>query len=478
MRDHRDAREAGPSPDTAAGRGQPVRPVRRGLVFSIVALALVMMSVDSTIVATALHSLQHGLDTSINWVGWTITAYAFGVVLMLPLSGDLSERYGARKVFLVSVVVFTLASLFCGLADNIFVLIAFRVIQAAGGAGFTPSATAIIVDHFGDERDRAVGFFGSIFSIGGMIGPIFGGLFVTYWSWRGIFFVNVPIGLAVILLALRYIPRDRRVAAGSQAETDTPGMALLGVGLLAGMLAASYLGERHADAGSPVFVVSLIVAIVAIWLFFRHIHRSTHPFIAPRLIHGTGFGAVNLVNGLYGGVTGGAVALVPLYATYRYGLNALDSGTLLIAEGVAAITLSVMAALLLRRTGFRAPLYIGNVVIIAGLVLIAFHPAGGISSYLWLAVSAFLLGAGAGIINPAGRNAGLQLEPAHASTIAALRSMSMQIGTMAIVTIATAILATSKDPGVVQAWIYLAAALVFVLCLPLITLVPEHHGSW
>ncbi|MGH6674938.1 MAG: MFS transporter, partial [Xanthobacteraceae bacterium] len=125
-------------------------PIRRALVFTIVALALFMMSVDTTIVATALHSLQRGLQTSINWAGWTITAYSFGFVLMLPLSGKLSERHGRRRVFVGSVVAFTVASLCCGFANNIYLLVALRAIQAAGGAGFTPAATGIIVDHFGD----------------------------------------------------------------------------------------------------------------------------------------------------------------------------------------------------------------------------------------------------------------------------------------------------------------------------------------
>jgi len=133
-------------------------PVRRVLVFTIVALALLMMSIDATIVATALHSLQHRLQTSINWARWTITAYSFGFVLMLPVSGKLSEQYGCRRVFLGSVAAFTIASLCCGLVDNIYLLITLRAVQAAGGAGFTPSATGIIVDHFGDARDRAVSF--------------------------------------------------------------------------------------------------------------------------------------------------------------------------------------------------------------------------------------------------------------------------------------------------------------------------------
>jgi MFS family permease len=464
--------------DGFSGPAAERRRVRRALVFTIVALALIMTSVDSTIVATALHSLQHGLQTSINWAGWTITAYSFGFVLMLPVSGKLSDQYGRRRVFLGSVIAFTAASLCCGLADNIYVLIALRGVQAAGGAGFTPSATGIVVNCFGNARDRAVSLFGSIFPIGAMIGPIFGGLFVSYWTWRGVFFVNVPIGVAVIVLTLRYIPRDQPGVKGTDPGIDATGMALLGSGLFAGMLAASYLGERNAHAWSPVFVVPLAIAIVALWTFFRHINNSVHPFIAPHLIHGPGFGPVNLVNGLYGGGTFGLMALVPLYATNRYGINALGSGTLLIAQGVAAITLSVVAALVLRRTGHRPPLYIGGTAIATGMLLLALSPVAGIPPYAWLAASSFLVGAGSGAINPASRNAGLQLAPEHSSTLAALRTMCLQIGSITTIAVATAVLSSSYDPGGIQALVYGMTALLLVAALPVIAHVPEHHGSW
>lgn len=456
----------------------PVQPVRRLLIFTIVALALMMMSIDATIVATALHTLQHELNTSVNWAGWTITAYSFGFVLMLPVSGKLSEQYGRRKVFIGSVLAFTAASLLCGLTDNIYVLIALRALQAAGGAGFTPSATGIIVDHFGDERDRAISFFGSIFPVGAMIGPIFGGLFVTYWTWRGIFLINVPIGLAVVVMALRYIPRDRAEASRAHTKKDITGMALLGCGLLAGMFAISYLGESDTRARSAAFVLPLTVAFVALWAFFRHIRRAPHPFIAARLICGPGFGPVNLITVLCGGIPSGAVVLIPLYATNRYGMDALHSGTLLVAQGAATILLSVTAALLIRRTGYRLPLRIGTVIAVLGVLLLALSPAFGLSAYTWLASSAFLVGVGSGTLNPANRNAGLQLAPEHASTLAALRSMCLNIGSITTVAVATAVIARSDDPGGVHAWAYVAAALLLALALPVIARVPEHHGSW
>ena len=454
------------------------RPIHRGVVFTIVALALLMMSIDSTIVATALHALRLGLHTSIDWAGWTITAYALGFVVVLPISGKLSEQYGRRRVFVGSTVIFTIASLCCGLADNIYVLVALRGLQAAGGAGFTPSATEIIVDYFGNVRDRAVSLFGSIFSIGAMIGPIFGGVFVTYWTWRGVFLVNVPIGIAVIALALYYIPRDRSRKGRAHPKMDVTGMVLLGGGLLSGMLAVTYLAGTNARAWSFEFAIPLALAMLALWMFFRHISQSATPFIALRLITGRGFGAVNLVNALYGGVTSGVVALIPLYAMNRYDIGALSSGTLLIAQGAAAIIMSIAAVFALRRTGYRGPLYVGAVIIVIGMLLLAPSPVAGIPPFVWLAGSAFLIGLGRGINNPASRNAGLQLAPEHASTIAALRTMCMSIGTIVTISIDTAILANSHDPGRTQGWLFAATAALYVVALPLITRVPEPRGSW
>lgn len=453
-------------------------PVHRGLVFTIVALALLMMSIDTTIVATALHSLRSGLHTSIGWAGWTITAYSLGFVVTLPVSGKLSELYGSRKVFLGSIIAFTVASLCCGMVDNIYLLIALRGLQAAGGAGFTPSATKIIVDNFGSARDRAVGLFGSIFSIGAMIGPVFGGLFVTYGSWRGIFLVNVPIGLTVAVLAFRYVPADRPRPAAARHRLDAKGIALLGSGLLLGMLAISYLGEAATRRWWPLAAIVLVVAVLALWIFFRHINRSANPFIEPRLITGPGFGAVNLLNAVYGGVSSAVIALVPLYAINRYGISALDSSALLVAQGIAAIVLSTIATFSLRRTGYRAPLYGGGAVMAAGTLLLALSPVAGVTAFVWLTAATFLIGVGRGMNNPASRNAGLQLAPKNASTLAALRTMSMQIGTIATVTIDTAILAGSHDAGATQAVLFALEAVLVLASLPMVARVPEHSGSW
>jgi EmrB/QacA subfamily drug resistance transporter len=449
----------------------------RFAIFSVVAMALLMSSLDGTIVATALHAIQHGLNASINWTGWVITAYSVGLVLALSLAGKLSDRFGRRRFFIGSVVVFASASLCCGLAGSIYLLIALRAVQAAGGAGFTPSATAIITGSFGEARDKAVGLFGSIFPIGSMIGPIFGGLFVSYWTWRGIFFVNVPIGILLIILCLRFVPRDPARDAGASRPVDLTGMVLLGVGVLALMLGISYLGEAGASASSPLFIAPVIAGLLGLGLFGRHIRRAPDPFIAPGLIAGRGFGAVNVINIVYGGAVAGMLALVPLYAVNRYHISALGSGTLLTAEGIAVIALSGLAAMALRRTGYRWPLYTGSACIAIGIAGLAIHPVG-LSPYAWLAVSACVTGIGTGFSSPASRNAGLQLAPDQSAGLAAMRSTGRQVGQIAAVSITTTIIAQSASPGELQAKVYVAFAVLLVACLPVITRVREHRGSW
>lgn len=453
-------------------------PVKRLPLFGIITLALMMMAVDGTIVATALHAITDGLDTTVNWAGWTITAYAFGFVLMLPVSGRLSVYFGNRRVFIGSVLVFTLASLLCGLTNNIYALIALRVLQAAGGAGFTPSATGIIVDHFGDARDRAVGLFGSIFPLGAMIGPVFGGLFVTYWHWRGIFLVNVPIGLVVLLLAWRMVPHDRPRQTRVHAPFDLPGLAWMATALIAGMLGATLLGNGNTAFWSAAFLLPMTLALLASVLFFRHTCRTSDPLIPPALLFGKGFGVVNAINLLYGGTTIGMLVLIPLYAGNRYGFDAFDAGVLLFAQAAAAIFFSSTAAFILRHTGYRLPIYLGGFVMATGLLLLALPPSLGMSPFGWLASSSALVGMGGGIINPASRNAGLQLQPELAPAIAAVRSLCMQIGKIITISIATALVASASDPAITQAWVYGIAALLYLSGLILVRRVPEHKGAW
>jgi len=447
------------------------------MMFAVVSVALLMSTLDGTIVATALHALQRGLHASIAWAGWTITAYSLGMVLALSLAGKLTDRYGPRRVFLASVTLFSVASLACGLVNNIYVLVVLRFVQAVGGAGFTPSATRIVVTHFGAARDKAVGLFGSLFTGGALIGPVLGGLIVSAWSWRGVFLVNVPIGAALIPLCLRFVPSDGPRTKERLGRLDLPGVVLLGVGLLTGMIGLTYLGDTPPGWVWPT-AGGLTAAVLAFVAFGRHVRRRPDPLIAPRLIHGRGFAAVNVVNVLYGGAGTGLVALIPLYATNRYQIGALGSGALLAAEGIGAVALSIVGAFALRRTGYRMPLYSAAILVAVGMFALAVTPLV-LPVPVWLATAACLIGIGLGWSSPASRNAGLQLVPEQAAPLAALRSTGIQIGSIAAVSVATALIAQSSDPGAAQAWVYAVyAGLILIVGTIVTARIPEHRGAW
>lgn len=447
------------------------------IAFPIVALALLMITVDSTIVATALHALQHDLQTSVSWAGWTMTAYSFGFVLMLPLSAKLSVRYGHRTIFLTSVATFTIASLLCGLSRDIYTLIGFRALQAIGGSGITPSATGIIVNHFGRSRDRFLGLFGSIFSIGSMIGPIFGGIFVTYWTWHWIFFINIPFGLAVLLLAVRVIPKTE-ILEKSKEKFDFKGLAFLAVGILSAMYAATYLGEHPQNIFSYPGIGLIAFSVIAFIVFFRHLNHTASPFINPRFIFGKGFGSVNLLNLLHSGMVIGTASLIPLYAISRYGISELHAGMLLVIDGVASVAFSIVFSIYIRKTGYRKPLYIGAVILATGVALLAVHPLFGSTPFLWLATGALLIGVGFGVMSPAARNAGIQLAPEQSANLAAIRSLGLQMGQIISIAAATSIIAASLNPAQAHAMVYFGLSLLLLAAIPIISGVPENKGSW
>lgn len=457
--------------DSAAGGGP--EDSRRTLIFAIVSIGLFMAAVDSTIVATALPAIERELHTAVNWSGWTITIYSLGQVIAMPMAGKISDMYGRKRVFMISAAVFTLSSLCCGFAPSIGVLLVARFTQALGGGAFMPSATGIVSDHFGEQRDRAVGMFTSIFPIGGIVGPVLGGVLVSYWSWRGIFLVNVPVGLALIALTARFIPASPRRPA---SRIDVRGIGLLAGVILTAMFGITYLGSGSVPLYSPVFLGCLACSAALAAVFLRHSRRYSAPFVPYRLLRGRGFGVMNLINYLYGAAAIGVGALVPLYATDRYGISTLASGTLLTARAIGMIAVAGVAAMALRRTGYRWPMVIGFSALGGGLVMLVV--AAPFSPFAWLAIATAVTGIGMGVSIPAANNASLQLAPEHVAAIAGLRGMFRQSGSITAVAVTTAVIARAPHPGLEQAHVLLAFAVISLLLLPLIRLVPEHRGSW
>jgi EmrB/QacA subfamily drug resistance transporter len=448
---------------------------RRRLVFGIVAMALFMASVDQTVVATALAAIQHDLGASIEWSGWTITIYSLGQVLVLPLAGKFADMFGRRRVFLAAAALFTVASLCCGLAHNIALLVVLRAIQSIGGGSFMPAASGLVADHFGRNRDRALGMFTSIFPIGGIVGPILGGIFVTYWSWRGIFLVNVPIGAVLIILGLIFLPKGHRTPGRS---IDLYGLLLLGTLILGTMLGVTHLGNAGGSVVSFGFLVPEVVAVTSLVLFLRHAVRGRAPFIPMNLLRGRGFGVMNLINFLQGAAAIGFGALVPLYAESRYDIPTLQAGTLLTARAVGMICVAGLATFALRRTGHRPQMTIGFSLLIIGMLATAVGAPQSVTPFVWLSIASAFCGVGMGLALPAANNAILQLAPDQVAGISGMRGMFRQGGSIIAVSIATAIIARSADQGTTLGHIFIGFGCLMVLVLPLIYKVPEHRGGW
>lgn len=460
-----------PRPGVDAGEPQP----GRQLVFAIVSLGLFMAAVDSTIVATALHPIGQSLHSTINWTAWTVTIYQLGQIMAMPLAGKISDQFGRKKVYVLAAVVFTTSSLACGLSTSIYMLVAFRLVQAMGGGALMPSASGIVADHFGRDRDKALAMFTSIFPIGGIVGPVFGGLIAQDWSWRGIFFVNVPIGTALVLLAIKYLPKGVRRPS---ASLDVRGVLLLALTILLGMLAITTLGTAGVKPWDPRCIVPFVAAIALGAAFLRHSRRSPAPFIAVELLLGRSFLVMNIVNVLFGTAVLGFSALVPLYAQNRYHLPLASAGTLLTARAIGTVCVAGLAAMMLRRTGCRLPMVVGFGAIAFGLVMLAIEAPAGLPPYVWLAGWSLLTGLGMGVSMPATNNATLQLAPDQVAQIAGLRGMFRQSGGIISVSITTALLARSSNPGITQAYTFLAEAVVMLVMIGLAFAVPDHKGRW
>jgi MFS family permease len=242
-------------------------------------------------------------------------------------------------------VLFTAASLACGFADNIALLVGLRAIQSVGGGAFMPSATGIVADNFGRGRDRALGMFTSI----------------------------PPIGIVLIMLAAVFLPAG---APRSAERIDVRGVALLGAMVLSGMFAIAYLGSGEVPVYCPVFLLGAAIAVVAGVAFVRHAKHGDNPFIPIELLRGRGFGVMNLINLCFGAAAIGFGAQVPLYAEQRFGILSLHAGSLLTARAVGSIGVAALAVLALRRTGHRLPMAVGFTVTAVGLAAMYATPGG------------------------------------------------------------------------------------------------------
>lgn len=322
-----------------------------------------MAMLDSTVVNVALPRIGEDLDADLAALQWTVNAYMLTLAGLILLGGSLGDRYGRRKVFVIGVVWFALASLLCGIAPNAGVLIAARALQGVGGALLTPGSLALIQASFHpDDRARAVGLWSGFGGVGAAVGPFVGGWLVDGPGWRWVFLLNVPLALACAPIAVKHVPESGD--GGKHGSFDVLGAAL---GALSLALVTYALIE--AQNGSVLVAVSAVAGVAAGVAFVVVEKRRPDPMMPLGIFASRQFTAVNLVTLCVYAALGGFFFLAALQLQVVSGYSALGAGTALLPTTLLMLLFSARSGALAARIGPRIPLTVGPLVCAVGMLL-------------------------------------------------------------------------------------------------------------
>lgn len=350
----------------------------------VVAVALFMEQLDTTIVNTAVPAMAESLQVTPLSLKAVVASYILSLAVCIPVSGWMADRYGTRRVFSIAVGLFTFSSVLCGLALNAPMLVAARILQGVGAAMMMPVGRLTIIRTFPkSELLRAMNFVIIPALIGPLLGPTVGGLIVHWVSWRYIFFVNVPMGLLALWLAHRHMPDYRGDAA---RPLDVVGLVLFGSGtaLLSWLL--EIFGEHRIDATSAAVLLLLCVSLLAAYVW--HARETPHPLLRLRLFRVRTF-RISVMGGFVTRLgVGGMPFLLPLLYQLGLGLPAWQSGLLMMPAAAAAMGMKIIAPRVLARFGYRRILIVNTVMI--GCVISLFslvNPATPIALIVLLGLS-------------------------------------------------------------------------------------------
>jgi EmrB/QacA subfamily drug resistance transporter len=435
-----------------------------------------MFSIDGTVVSVALPNIMTDLQTSLVWVGWTLTGFQLAQTAVMPLAGKLSESFGRMRVFLVCMLLFTVGSLLCGIAPNIDVLIACRVLQAIGGGGFLPSAAGIVAREFPGNRDRMIGLFSSIFPIGGIIGPNLGGFVVEHWSWREVFLINVPIGIVVLLVLLRSATKAEPT---TERRIDLPGALLFAAAITSLLAGLSLLGQDTSFLSTPAFWTLIVGSAVLLGLFGWQELKTPEPVLDLNLVFRSPFLAVNAYNFIFGACVFGFFTLIPYYAVVQYGMSTVESGAILTPRSVVMMATSTIASFYLIRLGYRLPMLAGMACIVGTMLLLA--QGWEQATFLGLQIGTFALlsaevalgGLGMGLAAPSSSNALLDLLPERVAMVTGIRGMFRSTGGVVGTAFIVLALELSPDKAAGLRSIYTVLAILLLSTVPLTLLIPD-----
>ncbi|MFJ5773254.1 MFS transporter [Streptomyces sp. NPDC093094] len=446
---------------------------RRLLVLAICCMSLLIVSLDNTVLNVALPSLQDDLHASTSGLQWTIDAYTLVLASLLMLAGSTADRIGRRRVFMAGLVVFTAGSALCSAAPSLEALVVFRMVQAVGGSMLNPVAMSIITNTFTDprERARAIGAWGAVVGISMAAGPLIGGLLVESVGWRSIFWVNLPVGLAALLLTLRYVPESR----APRARRADPVGQLLVVALFGSL---TYAIIEAPDAGAATTLPFTAIALAALLGLLWYEPRRDEPLIDLRFFRSAPFSGATVIAISAFAALGGFLFLSTLYLQNERGLSALDAGLWMLPMAVPTFLCAPLSGRLVGTRGPRTPLAVAGAAMTASAVMFAL---GAETSDAGLFTGYALFGIGFGFVNaPITDTAVSGMPRAQAGVAAAVASTSRQLGQTLGVAVVGAVLAAGasahRDTFVSAArpcWWILVACGAAVLVLGAVT-----SGSW
>ena len=396
----------------------------RLLVLAICCSSLFIVGLDNTIVNLALPSIRRDLGSSLSGLQWVIDAYTLVLASLLMLGGSTGDRFGRRRTFQVGLTLFGLGSLLCGLAPSTGWLIAFRAVQAIGGSMLNPVAMSIITNVFTEraERAKAIGVWGSVIGLSMALGPLLGGLLVDTVGWRSVFWINVPVAVAVVVLTARFVPESR----APRARRFDPAGQLLMIVLLAGVTFGIIEGPGQ-GWGSPLIVGSFVAAVAALVGLLVVESRRADPLLDPRFFASVPFSAATLIAVAAFAAFAGFLFLNALYLQDVRGYTAWHAGLLTLPMAAMTALLPPLSGRMVARRGTRLPLVVGGLGIAAsgGLLLML-----DVDTPLLLVVVAYVVfGVGFGMINAPITNTAVSGMPvAQAGVAAGVASTSRQVG--------------------------------------------------
>ena len=354
------------------------RPSQELVVLLSYTVALYMTVVDSTIIYTALPSLARDFHSSLDAAQWVTLSYLLSLAVVVPSSGWIGDRFGTRRTFLIALVLFTGASVLCGLSGSLTQLVIFRVIQGLGGGLIIPVGQAMLFRTFPPaRRARAAGMVALGTSLGPATGPLLGGILTTYLSWRWCFFVNIPFGAAALAIGMAFLAEHREPAAG---RLDLPGFVLAGGGLGLFLYALSEAPVR--GWGSPVVIGTGVAGVAALAALVAVELRSKAPMLNLRLLRNRIFRTTNLVSVCNLGVYSAYLFLMPEFLQLARGASALSSGLTTFPGAIGIWTSSQIAARIYPRVGPRRMAIGGLCGVITVFCLLGL--AVGLDTSIWV----------------------------------------------------------------------------------------------